>query len=372
VWEQLLAADPSARYPSVAAVADALAPFAAEVGRGRRDRRTWLALAVAVIAVGVAVLGVLRPWRDRGAGSTHTVDSSDRTVEANPPDTPVGQLPMTPEEATALQAAWAKQIGRPTELTDPSGMKVVLVPPGEFTLSGECRVRISKPYYVGATEVTVGQFRAFATAEKYQTDVESAGGYYFGVKSTGHAGELDPRLNWRTPGHETVTDDHPVTQVSWRDAVRFCEWKTRQEGVTYRLPTEAEWLWAARAGDPVTGMPSETRNWNEVAWCRMNATQPQPVGRLQANPWGLHDVLGNVSEWCQDWYAKYPSKKQTLTDWAGPKSGEAGRRVFLGTPHLSPIPLRFDFRDSIMEWSGTSYLGFRVVREVGSKPTAPQ
>lgn len=380
VWGKLLAAEPSARYESAAAVAAALAPYAGAAEK-RRDRRAWFALAAALVAVGVAVPGVLQPWRDRSAGPVQTDNGSDRSTDANtsgkqavqtavanPLKPRVGELPMTPEEAKALQAGWAKEIGLPVELTDRSGMRLVLVPPGEYVLAGECRVRITRPYYVGACEVTVGEFRAFVTATGHKSEIESTGGRYLGGATPGHDVNPDRRFNWKTPGHETVTDDRPVTQVSWRDAARFCEWKTKQEGVTYRLPTEVEWVWAARAGNPITHLPQGNREWDALAWCKMNATEPQPVGRLRANPWGLHDVFGNVSEWCHDFYGEHPSKKQTLADWAGPEGHELGRHVFVGTPYISPVPLRFDFRDSIMEWTGNSYLGFRVVREA----TAPR
>jgi formylglycine-generating enzyme required for sulfatase activity len=369
VWEKLLSTDPAGRYPSAAAVAEALAPFAVSPKKSEGNRRAWFVLVAAVVAVGgVAVLGVLQPWRNRGGGPIAGDDSRTDGTEKPPPAARVGELPMTPEEAKALQAACAKEVGGPVELTDRSGMRLALIPRGEFVLSGECRVRISRPYYVGTCEVTNGEFRAFVAATGHESEIESTGGRYFGEARPGHEVKPDRRFNWKTPGHETVTDDRPVTQVSWTDAARFCEWKTRQEGVTYRLPTEVEWLWAARAGNPVTHLPQANREWAEVAWCKMNTTEPQPVGRKRANPWGLHDVFGNVSEWCHDYHDEYPSKKQTLTDWAGPEGHELGRHVFVGTPYMSPIPMRFDFRDSIMEWTGNSYLGFRVVREVTRRP----
>src|SRR5439155_10813031 len=139
-----LAADPADRYPSAAAVAAALAPFAGQTRKGRLDRRAWVVVVAAALAVAVAVLGVLQPWRARGATPAPTEDPPGRPAEAKPPGVPVGRLPMTPEEARALQVAWAKEAGRPVVVENGIGMTCALIPPGEFGLSTQCRVRLTR------------------------------------------------------------------------------------------------------------------------------------------------------------------------------------------------------------------------------------
>jgi formylglycine-generating enzyme required for sulfatase activity len=125
--------------------------------------------------------------------------------------------------------------------------------------------------------------------------------------------------------------DHPVQNVSWLAAVEYCQKLTEQqrgkgllpEGWAWRLPTEAEWEYAARAG-ATTARHGEIE---AVAWTSIDsAGSTQPVGRKIANLWGLHDVLGNVWEWCADWYGQYPT--ESLIDPLGPDSG--AERVYRG------------------------------------------
>jgi len=106
------------------------------------------------------------------------------------------------------------------------------------------RVTISKPFYLGKHEVTRGEFRKFIKATNYQTEAE------LGVKLNNPTGAKDLKTakNWRESGHEGVGDNHPVTMVSWNDAKAFCRWLSKKEEVTYRLPTQAEWEYACRAG----------------------------------------------------------------------------------------------------------------------------
>src|SRR5262249_23869893 len=147
-------------------------------------------------------------------------------------------------------------------VTNSLGMKLVLIPAGEFSMGSPGtdpdarpnempihRVTIAGSFYLGAHEVTVGQFRAFVEATGYRTEAETdgAGG---SVPHPGRKGvENDPQSNWLRPGHPVVqVDDEPVVQVSWNDATRFCQWLSEKEGRPYRLPTEAEWEYACRAG----------------------------------------------------------------------------------------------------------------------------
>ena len=113
-------------------------------------------------------------------------------------------------------------------------------------------------------------------------------------------------------------DDLPVEQITWADAVAFCKKFSEKEGRTYRLPTEAEWEYACRAGT-TTLIPAGAK-LDDVAWHKDNSDKKShPVGLKQANPWGLYDILGNVAEWCSDWYGPYAA--DDAVDPKGPDTG---------------------------------------------------
>ncbi len=182
-------------------------------------------------------------------------------------------------------------------------------------------VTITKDLLFGATEVTRGQFRAFVEATGYRTDAEKDGrGIGFFNPTFGAQGrQLE---DWRATGFGGQSDDHPVVGVSWNDAVAFCTWLSKKEGRTYRLPTEAEWEYACRAGtrtrywtgdDPetlATGANVPDQSYRDANGDQGYATLARrdgyagaaPVGEFAANPFGLYDMHGNVWEWCQDGY----------------------------------------------------------------------
>ena len=169
-------------------------------------------------------------------------------------------------------------------------------------------VRISRPFYLGEKEVTVGQFRRFIEATNHQTTAESpgGGGRMFDVK-TGKI-EAKPERNWRHPdGTQAQPDQEPVIQVSWHDAVAFCDWLTRVEGRPFRLPTEAEWEYACRAGSATRwSSGDDPESLKPFAWTLNNANYVfHKVGTKRPNPWGLYDMHGNAWEWCADWYGPY-------------------------------------------------------------------
>ena len=257
--------------------------------------------------------------------------------------------PLSAEEAKACQEAWAEHLGVPVVTTNSLGMKLSLIPPGDFmmgsseekvalTIQGapawavdaiRCEsprhdVLITKPYFMGQCEVTVAQFSAFVAATEHQTDAEKGTDYW---GSYGHDLETSeykvfPNYTWRTPGFPQ-TQDHPVVCVSHDDAEAFCKWLSETEGEQYRLPTEAEWEHACRAGtttdfccgdDPkqlatfgnvrdasvasLTGRPAEVDLDDGHVYTA-------PVGSFRDNAFGLYDMHGNAAEWCRDWYAAY-------------------------------------------------------------------
>ena len=108
-------------------------------------------------------------------------------------------------------------------------------------------VEITKPFHMGVYTVTVGQFRQFVKDAGYKTEAEKDGAGGWGYNAARKAFDSDQKYNWQNVGWEQ-TDDHPVVNVTWNDAVAFCDWMSKKEDKQYRLPTEAEWEYSCRAG----------------------------------------------------------------------------------------------------------------------------
>lgn len=200
------------------------------------------------------------------------------------------RCPFDVERAAALQKDWAKAHGVEPLVTNSIGMKLALIPAGRFEMGpngSRYRVTLSKPFYLGTTEVTLGQYRRW-----------KAGHQVLGAEA------------------EFNADDRPAAMVSWNEAQAFCAWLSEQPeekkaGRVYSLPTEAQWEWSARAGTTTSRYFGETDkdqakySWFNVTYTpnprqESNGRGRQAVGRLPANPFGLHDMLGNVWEWCND------------------------------------------------------------------------
>ena len=255
------------------------------------------------------------------------------------------------------------------------------------------QVEISKPFYLGKHEVTVGQFRQFVEDTNYSTDAEKdgdgGGGYDADKKQF-----LLPvkKYTWRNLGFNQ-TDDHPVVNVSYSDSVAFCKWLSNKEGQAYRLPTEAEWEYSCRAssdtrfqsGDEASSLEgvaniadkSLKENWdytnvqnnvarrritawfNEVSWTD-GYPFTAPVGRFRANGFGLCDMHGNVWEWCSDWYAKDYFENSPLNDPQGPSAGSY--RVYRGGSFVNtPSNCRSANRAAAKPFWRDGTIGFRVV-----------
>jgi len=289
-------------------------------------------------------------------------------------------------------------------------MEMVLIPAGEFKMgSGESakdtaaffnkaygedlltadsfkdehpqhRVRITKPFYLGAYHATRGQFREFVADTGYTTDAEKGKklGAYGWNPDTKESG-FNQKYSWRNAGFEQ-TDEHPVVNVSWNDAVAFCTWLSKKESKACRLPTEAEWEYACRAGTTTrycSGDDPETlAKVGNVADATARAKFPDwkytikagdgyvftaPVGKFKPNAFGLYDMYGNAWQWCADWYGLEYYAKSLANDPTGPDSGAV--RVLRGGSWISGpeitrsarrIRLTPDFRSDIT--------GFRVAR----------
>ena len=199
----------------------------------------------------------------------------------------------------------------PKEITNSIGMKLVLVPKGTFMMGSpeseqgrnenetQHEVTISKDYYLGVYEVTQAQY------EKVM-------------------GKNLSLFQGAIVGNENA--DLPVENVSWDEAVKFCKKlsdlpEEKKTGRVYRLPTEAEWEYACRAGSKTAySFDDEEGLLPEYGWFSRNSSRrTHTVGLLEPNAWGLHDMHGNVWEWCSDWYEEYP--KGAVSDPTGPKEG---------------------------------------------------
>jgi L-fuconolactonase len=285
-------------------------------------------------------------------------------------------------------------LGKPAEeITTSVGMRFVSLSPGKFAMGSpeteagreaqevQHEVTISKGFYLGKHEVTVGQFKQFVKDAKYETDGERDGKGAYGINEAGKIEEMQAKFTWKSPGFEQ-TDDHPVVSVSWSDAKAFCKWLSEKERKTYRLATEAEWEFACRAGtktayahgDDAEGLASAGNGADATARAKFPGWSigikakdeyvfTAPVGQFKPNAFGLYDMHGNVWEWCEDWYEpnSYPKEKQV--DPTGPAKGNA--RVQRGGGWSSDAKRLRSASRVGRDPTGYRgcYLGFRVVLE---------
>lgn len=300
------------------------------------------------------------------------------------------------------------------------GMELVPIAPGEFMMGGDekpeslakaypqipperflqlgdegpvHRVRITKPFSIGRHEVTVAQFRRFVVASGYvpESEADGTGGYGWRAgydPATSRRGDAfegrDRRYSWRNPGF-VQGDDHPVVNVTWNDAAAMAAWLTKTEGRRYRLPTEAEWEYACRAGtrtryhsgdDPQSLLRAanvfdadSAAHWPHWRGQALPGSDGHaftaPVGRFAPNAWGLHDMHGNVWEWTADWHADDYYANSPVDDPQGPPEPAEGavkvRRG--GSWHTWPFYARASYRNWNAPDTRYTLVGFRLVRE---------
>jgi formylglycine-generating enzyme len=306
----------------------------------------------------------------------------------------------------------------PAVIENSLGMKFVLVPGGEFLMGSDespdvlskaylqyerrrvlelgdeapvHRVRITQAFYLGQFEVSVGQFRKFIEASGYTPEsmADGTGGYgynanYDSTQSvSGDAFEgRDPKYSWRNPGFDQG-DNHPVVNITWNDAVALAKWLSEKEGVKYRLPTEAEWEYACRAGTRTRYASGDNpESLLKVAnvfdfdakeyWLRWEkfAVSGQdgfaftsPVGSFASNAWGLYDMHGNVWEWVSDWYVDDYYARSPVDNPQGPADGSVRVRRG-GSWHTWALYARSSYRNWISPNSRYTLVGMRLVREV--------
>jgi len=192
----------------------------------------------------------------------------------------------------------------------------VFVEGGSFLMGGEDSEDKEKPvhkvsvtdFIISKYEVSVESFRNFINETGYITDAEKGKGSWIWKDSKW---EEKSSVNWRNPNFNQ-TENCPVVCVSWNDASAYCKWLSNKTGLYYRLPTEAEWEYAARGGKESKGYKySGSNDLNAVGWFFENArSKTHPIGEKQPNELGIYDMSGNVWEWCRDWSANYTKDDQ--------------------------------------------------------------
>ena len=224
-------------------------------------------------------------------------------------------------------------------------------------------------FYIGRYEITVAEYRRFIEASGYDTLAERSGS---GCKGVGERMQ-NKKLDWKSVGF-VQTDDHPVACVSWYDAIAYTDWLSQETGANYRLPTEAEWEYAARGGNNTAywwgEKPShEFANYGEskkglaTGLDRWEFTSP--VGAFKANSYGLFNILGNVGEWtCSEYSAFYNGKEQDCFSKINPiQNGSPPQMVIRGGSWMSnAVELRSDLRIRLWPAQRYNFLGFRAAR----------
>jgi formylglycine-generating enzyme required for sulfatase activity len=287
------------------------------------------------------------------------------------------------------------------ETTNSIGLRLVRLDAGSFLMGSpdsdpdadsdekpRHKVTLRQGFSIGKYPVTVGQFRRFAEDEGYRSEAEKDGRGGSGFNpATRRLDGRKPGYTWKTPGWKQ-TDEHPVVNVSWADAVAFCRWLSRKERRNYALPTEAEWEYACRAGtttryysgdepsslrgvanlaDRAMGAAIQFENpkaWTLVPWDD-GFPFTSPVGKFRPNAWGLHDMHGNVWQWCWDRKRTYDKADQE-----DPQGGKTGLRVLRGGSWGSHARLcRSAYRIGDGEDLRLRHVGFRVV--VVAAPRVP-
>ena len=253
---------------------------------------------------------------------TQPVAGNNRGPESTSNRAPIG----FPESATAI------------------GLEFKLIPAGSFTMGDETvfgatphEVTLTKPFKLGVHEVTQAQYE---------------------------------QLMGNNPSHFPGANN-PVEKISWDDAVEFCRKLSelpgeKAAGNVYRLPSQAEWEYACRAGTATKySFGDDESELGDFAWFRDNSSrETHAVGGKKRNPWGLYDMYGNVWEWCQDWDAAYPS--ESVTDPTGPASGSS--RVFRGGSWSSPTGLCSSaYRRRYGPVFRSAHRGFRVCLTMSSE-----
>ena len=257
--------------------------------------------------------------------------------------------------------------------SNPAGIAFLPIPAGTVRMGspdgqGEAdehpahRVELTRPFYLGRTPVTVDEFRGFVQATGYRTEAEQGGGA--SVPLGGGLMNQQPDASWRNP-YFTQSGKDPAVCLSWNDAKAFIAWLNASESTgVYRLPTEAEWEYACRAGSSTAFTYGDDPEQMFLhGWCDpFAAGQTHPVAGKRPNAWGLYDMHGNVWQWCEDWYDKETYRGRAGSDPKGPSQG--GAKVQRGGAwDAPPASARSAYRMRNAPSLRHATFGFRVLAE---------
>jgi len=312
---------------------------------------------------------------------------------------PLAKSPFNTEQAKAFQLQWAEHVGKQLVYTNSIGMKLRLLPPGEFTMGRTeeefdrllgvikndpemakhymgtvtwsmlmmpaHRVRLTKPFYMATTEVTVRQFRRFVEKSGYTTEAEQGLNHGKPYKGRRPICTWRKPMAWRKPPLKQA-DDEPVMHLCWNDCAAFCKWLGEIEGRDYRLPTEAEWEYACRAGTTTPWSFGDFADFDgeghkHAIWSdggrKFNV--PHAVGKREPNAFGLYDMHGNMWEYVADWWHRLSYKESPINDPTGPAvQSEKNdlRRIIRGSS--------FDWG----RWGGDSAYRMRITQRSNQHP----
>lgn len=338
-------------------------------GKPRPMRRLfWAALFVCIpLAVGVAFVQRLS-W-DKVVPDRQGLDQEKMRapVPSRPSPPPTPPLPFQPSQH---QASYASSLRVPVEVVNSIGMRLALIPPGTFRMGASAEeIR----WQEGGVQGVWGHYRS----EAPQHDVQITRPFYMAIYETTQAqfqlvmGRNPSSFRQGGSAADRVrgqdTDQHPVETLAWNDAVEFCKRlsalaEEKAAGRMYRLPTEAEWEYACRAGTTTWwSFGAEETRLADYAWFQANSgAMTHPVGRKKPNAWGLYDMCGNAHEWCSDGFAEDYYQRSPPTDPAGPIA--AAGRVFRGGDYDAPPSCtRSAFRGADDPSSRFRCYGVRVV-----------
>jgi formylglycine-generating enzyme required for sulfatase activity len=302
---------------------------------------------------------------------------------------PPAVAPFDARKAKAHQEGWAKHLGVPVEIANSIGMKLALIPPGEFTMGSadeeiaaeierakgdkgrmsaegpSHRVKITKPFYLAIYPVTQGEFEKVMDADPSAFTEKQMDASAFTPPLS--EGEVKSRLNVRKKLAGKETSRHPVETVHWLEAIEFCRRLSaipaeRAARRVYRLPTEAEWEYSARAGTTTRWCCGDDEaDLQQFAWFNKNAGgMTHPVGEKKPNAWGLCDMHGNVYQWCADWFGADYYQHSPPSDPAGPAAG-SDRVMRGGSWSFNSSDCRSAHRFGAARAHRTRNIGFRVV-----------
>ncbi len=327
---------------------------------------------------------------------------------ATGPAPPLAVAPFDAKQARTHQAAWAKYLGVPVEMTNSIGMKFVLIPPGEFLMGSTAeeqaaaiegirgykddplaretvawegpqhRVRISRAFYLGVYRVTQAEYERVmgANPSAYCTKPLPAEALRPPLSEPARNRRADASSRI-LPG--TDTSRYAVDSISWTEAQEFCRRLAalpaeQALNACYRLPTEAQWEYACRAGTTTPWHSgSDPEQANLVGWFLRNSNnRPRPVGELAPNAWGLYDMHGRLPQWCADgWDPDYYAHSPTLDP---PGGLEQLAHIYRGCGHAS-TPFHGRSASRGREWAtgkrGSVLPTFRVLLEIAAPATTP-